>query len=136
MRKQEWSFRNWRRGPRSRAASSLNLQPWNVYAVTGRTLNEIKRLAMQTIEQHDWRTLATEYPEFPAELWEPYRSRGATFGAQLYSSLGISRDDQTGRLQQIKRNFQFFGAPVGIFVTIDRRLGCGPRRTLVQNGHR
>jgi hypothetical protein len=28
-----------------------------------------------------------------------------------------------GRLEQIKRNYQFFNAPVGLFITIDRGLG-------------
>ena len=39
------------------AASSSNLQPWNVYAVTGEPLKEIKRQAVDAIEKRDWRTL-------------------------------------------------------------------------------
>jgi nitroreductase len=45
------------------AASSSNLQPWNVYAVTGEPLNEIKRQAVDAIEKRDWRTLETDRPE-------------------------------------------------------------------------
>ena len=109
----------------ARAASSMNLQPWNVYAVTGEPLKEIKRQAAEAVEQQDWRTFETEYPEFPEKLWEPYHSRSFGFGAQLYGSLGINRDDPAGRLEQIKRNFRFFNAPVGLFITIDRKLGPG-----------
>jgi nitroreductase len=109
----------------ARAASSSNLQPWNVYAVTGGPLKEIKRQAVDAIEQRDWRTLETEYPEMPESLWEPYLSRRFVLGAQLYSSLGISRDDKAGRLEFIKQNFRFFNAPVGLFITIDRGLGPG-----------
>jgi hypothetical protein len=47
----------------ARTPSSSNLQPWNVYAVTGGPLKEIKRQAIEAIEQRDWRTLETEYPE-------------------------------------------------------------------------
>jgi nitroreductase len=43
----------------------------------------------------------------------------------LYGALGIDREDAGARLEQIKRNFMFFNAPVGIFITIDRRLGPG-----------
>jgi nitroreductase len=108
-----------------RAASNNNLQPWNVYAVTGEPLQEIKRLVADAIEKKDWRTFETEYPDFLDGLWEPYLSRSFRFGAQLYGALGINREDRAGRLEQIKRNYQFFNAPVGIYITIDRRLGPG-----------
>ena len=109
----------------ARAASSSNLQPWNVYAVTGGPLTEIRRQAVEAIEQKDWRTLETEYPDMPENLWEPYLSRRSVFGAQLYSSLGINRDDRARTLEHIKQQFRFFNAPVGLFITIDRGLGPG-----------
>jgi nitroreductase len=118
------TVRNLIRGA-ARAASSLNLQPWNVYAVTGVPLRRIIRQASEAIAHKDLRQLETEYPECPDKLWEPYEGRRADFGSQLYSALGINREDAKGRLEQIKRNFMFFGAPVGIFITIDRRLGPG-----------
>ena len=85
----------------ARAASSSNLQPWNVYAVTGGPLTEIRRQAVEAIEQKDWRTLETEYPDMPENLWEPYLSRRSVLGAQLYSSLGINRDDRAKTLALI-----------------------------------
>jgi nitroreductase len=109
----------------ARAASSLNLQPWNVYAVTGEALRKIIREVSETVACRDWRTFETEYPECPRELWEPYDRRRCDFGSQLYGALGINRDDVKGRLEQVKRNFMFFDAPVGAFITIDRRLGPG-----------
>lgn len=109
----------------ARAASSLNLQPWNVYAVTGEPLREIIRQVSEAIAHRDWRTFETEYPECPEKLWEPYHSRCFNFGSQLYGALGISREDAKGRLEQIKHNFTFFNAPVGVFITVDRRLGPG-----------
>jgi nitroreductase len=112
-------------GGAARAASSLNLQPWNVYAVTGKPLREIIRQAAKAIAHKDFRTFDSEYLECPDQLWEPYNNRRAEFGSQLYGALGIDRDDAEGRLEQIKRNFMFFNAPVGLFITIDRRLGPG-----------
>ena len=109
----------------ARAASSLNLQPWNVYAVSGEPLQEIIRQVAEAIAHKDWRTFETEYAECPEDLWEPYNSRRSDFGSQLYGALGINREDAEGRLEQIKRNYMFFNAPVGIFITIDRRLGPG-----------
>jgi nitroreductase len=109
----------------ARAVSNGNLQPWNVYAVTGEPLKEIKRQATDAIEQQDWRTMETEYPALPEPLWEPYLSRSLRFGRELYEALGTAREDRVGRNEQIKRNYQFFNAPVGLFITIDRGLGPG-----------
>ena len=44
---------------------------------------------------------------------------------QLYGALGVARDDAAGRLAQYKRNFEFFDAPVALFIAIDRDLGPG-----------
>ncbi len=107
----------------ARAASNSNLQPWNVYAVTGEPLKEIKRQAAKAIQNDDWDTLETELPIFPENLWEPYFSRRFQMGAQLYGALGTTRENRAGRFEQIKRSYQFFNAPVGIFITIDRGMG-------------
>jgi len=109
----------------ARAASNGNLQPWNVHAVTGEPLKEIKRQAADALEKTDWRTMETEYPTLPENLPEPYRGRSFRFGRELYGALGTAREDRVGRNEQIKRNYQFFNAPVGLFITIDRGLGPG-----------
>jgi nitroreductase len=64
-----------------------------------------------------------EYDVYPAELWEPFRSRRFASGEALYQALGIERDNKLGRLVQFANNFRFFGAPVGLIFVIDRRLG-------------
>lgn len=107
----------------ARAASNSNVQPWNVYAMTGEPLQEVKRRVAEAIAQSDWRTHEAEFPDLPDKPWEPYASRTSGFGAQLYGAMGISRDNLAERLEQIKRNYRFFNAPVGLFITIDRNLG-------------
>src|SRR5262245_17990071 len=109
----------------ARAASGGNLQPWRLYALTGAPLAELKRQVAQTIDGQDPRHHDAEYPIYPKEMWEPYRSRREEHGVQLYGALKIARDDHAGRLAQYKRNFEFFGAPVGLFITIERQLGPG-----------
>jgi len=44
---------------------------------------------------------------------------------QLYSALKIDRNDAAARLTQYKRNYEFFNAPIALFIAIDRRLGPG-----------
>jgi nitroreductase len=109
----------------ARAASGGNLQPWRVYALTGAPFAEIKRRVAAAIEGRDPRHDDAEYPIYPKEMWEPYKSRREEHGVQLYGALRIDRDDKAGRLAQYKRNFECFGAPMALFISIDRRLGPG-----------
>jgi nitroreductase len=102
--------------------SGGNLQPWQVYVLAGgamarfRALLAPKLLAMPGGEP-------PEYPVYPSNLHEPYRSRRFKCGEDLYATLGIARADRPARLRQFARNYDFFGAPVGLFFVIDRRMG-------------
>ena len=110
----------------ARAASGGNLQPWRVYALTGAPLAELKgQVAAHIAGDHDPRHDEAEYPIYPNPIWDPYKSRREEHGVQLYGALKIARDDAKGRLDQYKRNFQFFNAPVALFITIERKLGPG-----------
>jgi nitroreductase len=108
-----------------RAASGGNLQSWFVYALTGEPLAEFKRIAADRIAGEDPRRFKPEYPIYPEPMFGAYKERREEHGVQLYGSLGIPRDDADGRLNQYKRNFAFFDAPVALFIAIDRRLGPG-----------
>jgi nitroreductase len=44
------------------------------------------------------------------------------FGASYYAALGIDRNDASARKRQSGRNFEFFGAPVGLIFSLDCRL--------------
>ena len=61
----------------------------------------------------------------PPQLPEPYLSRREQFGRLFYGSLGIEQSDQAGRARQTAKNYSFFGAPIGLIITIDRRLQTG-----------
>jgi len=108
-----------------RAASGGNLQSWNVYALTGRPLADFKEIVRKRIANEDPRHTKSEYPIYPEPMFGAYKERREEHGVQLYGSLGIGRDDAAGRLGQYKKNFEFFGAPVALFITIDRKLGPG-----------
>lgn len=109
----------------ARAASGGNLQPWHIYALTGAPLTELKGRVSVHIAGSDPRGADAEYPIYPATMWEPYKSRRHAHGVQLYGALGVGHDDHAGRLEQYKRNFEFFNAPVALFIAIDRKLGPG-----------
>lgn len=102
----------------ARAPSGGNLQPWRVYALTGEPLSRLKaRIGSEPMQEKPG------YAIYPPDLWEPYRTRRFQNGEALYDTIGIGREDKAGRRLQLARNAEFFGAPVGIFICIDRRLG-------------
>ncbi len=108
----------------ARAPSGHNIQPWKVYVVAGaardRLAADILKAAETEPDKHQ-----PEYEYYPTEWHEPYIGRRRKLGFELYSLLGIQRDDKVGRERQMNRNYLFFDAPVGIFVTMDRRLNTG-----------
>ena len=108
----------------ARAPSGNNVQPWRVYAVTGeardRLCNEIVAAAQGDPDRHQ-----PEYAYYPTAWFEPYLERRRRCGFGLYATLGIQRDDRVARERQMLRNYTFFDAPVGLLVTLDRRLNTG-----------
>lgn len=100
------------------AASGGNLQPWRVAAISGQPLQAMVAEVMATPGDENPKTLS-----YPPNLWEPYRSRRFLNGEDLYKSINIPREDKAGRLKQLAKNSQFFGAPVGVIVFTDERMG-------------
>jgi nitroreductase len=99
------------------APSGGNLQPWRVYALAGAPLAEFKALVAASPME------APEYEVYPPNLWDPLRTRRYVCGEDLYASIGIGRDDRPGRFRQLAKNTEFFGAPVGLFFCLDRKVG-------------
>lgn len=101
------------------APSGGNLQPWRVYALTGEPLAQFKAKVAARLGSPD----APEYDVYPQDLWEPFRTRRFQAGEDLYGTIGIPREDKPARLSQFAKNAAFFGAPVGLFFCLDRKLG-------------
>jgi nitroreductase len=100
-----------------RAPSGGNLQPWRVYALAGEALAAFKAMVAATPME------SPQYEVYPANLWEPFRTRRYECGEDLYGAIGIPREDRPARLRQLARNAGFFEAPVGLFFCLDRNLG-------------
>ena len=100
-----------------RAPSGGNLQPWRVHVLAGAPLAQFKALIATTPMEEP------EYDVYPPNLWEPMRTRRYVCGEDLYASIGVGRDDRPGRFRQLAKNGDFFGAPVGLFFCLDRKVG-------------
>ena len=103
--------------------SGANMQPWRVIAVAGAARDAVCNLARARIiagaSEEDG------YPIYPPKLRESFRERRSRVAAQRFAALGIDRDDSAAREAAILRNYDFFGAPVGLFFITGRELGHG-----------
>ncbi len=101
----------------SRAPSGGNVQPWRIYIVNGDSMARFREFLQ------DRQPGAPAYDIYPKGLTEPYRSSRFKIGEQMYESIGIEREDKTGRLLQFAKNLDFFGAPAALFCFIERQMG-------------
>lgn len=63
-----------------------------------------------------------DFGAYPKSLWDPFRTRRHALGEQMYETMGIGRDNKPARLNHLLKNFEFFGAPVGLFFSLDARM--------------
>jgi nitroreductase len=106
----------------ARSPSGSNIQPWNIYVVTGEPLAQLKKVATERVANGDpWDE--REYVMYPPDMKAKYADRRAAFGRDRYSALGVARDDWEARTRAAIGNWECFGAPVALFCYIDRDLG-------------
>ena len=102
-----------------RAPSSMNTQPYNFTVVTGEPLDRIRRGNTERMlagipQSREFRT---------GEAFAGHhRERQIDVAKQLFSAMGIERDDKDGRQDWVMRGFRQFDAPVCVIITYDRVL--------------
>lgn len=109
-----------------RAPSGTNTQPWKVYVLQGERKQALSDAILAV--HNDPAAAAShseEYPYYPREWVAPYIERRRKVGWDLYALLGLTRDNKAGMAAQHGRNYDFFGAPVGLLFTIDRVMAQG-----------
>ena len=108
-----------------RAPSGTNLQPWRVHVVAGEARNKLSKAIHDAFMGGGRSPSGSEYKYYPDQFFEPYLSRRRKVGFDMYGLLGIQKGDTAAMAQQLAQNYLFFGAPVGLMFTIDRRLEIG-----------
>jgi nitroreductase len=104
------------------APSGGNLQPWIVHVLSGATLSRFRAMMAPKVREFPLGRSAP-YHIYPSNLIEPYRTRRFKVGEDMYSLINIARSDRPARLNQFARNYDLFGAPIGLFVFLDRTMG-------------
>lgn len=102
----------------TRAPSSDNSQPWEIFVLTGESLDNIGKENLEAFEEQ-----MNSPREGSATGYQPvYRERQIKLAVQLYQLMDIAREDREKRLDWMKRGYRFFDAPVGIILTADESL--------------
>ncbi len=103
-----------------RAPSSGNTQPWEIFVVGGETLNRIRRMYEENF--HKGVPMKPDIPS-PAE-WPPALERRMQESrAARLRALGVAGDGTSAvRNAMTERAHQFFGAPIVVFLCMDRTL--------------
>ena len=108
----------------SQAPSGTNIQPWKVRVLAGQARIDLTQAVMTAREAEG---VTGNKPKAanakPSRTWtEPYLSRRRKVGWDLYGLLGIEKGDKPAMWHQHGRNYDFFGAPVGLIFVIDDDL--------------
>jgi nitroreductase len=103
------------------SASGGNVQPWSVVAVAGEARQRVIDAVKAKLETDPF-TNEASFPVYPEKLWEPHRSWRYELGEDMYALMGVPREDKMARLNWLMQNYEFFGAPVGLFFVIDERM--------------
>jgi nitroreductase len=110
----------------ARAPSGTNTQPWRVHVLQGEARERLSARIRAAYDNPQERAQhSEEYAYYPTEWRAPYIDRRRKIGWDLYGLLGIGKADKERMHAQHGRNYEFFGAPVGMIFTIDRVMQQG-----------
>ena len=103
--------------------SGANIQPWKVVVVTGET----KKLLQEKIESsyRQGQIEKADYSYYPDKWVEPYNMRRIKCGLQMYSALGIKRNEKEKQKDQWAANYRAFDAPVMLLFFLDKHMQTG-----------
>ena len=92
------------------APSGGNTQPWKIYVLSKDIMKELESSVLYNLDNG-----VSEPPNFniyPQPMSDHLKNRVKECGRLMYGALEIGKEDVEGRLNQLKQNFSFFGAPV------------------------
>ncbi len=101
--------------------SGCNIQPWQAIVLAGEPLKELQdKMRGQPFQD------PPEYDQMTVPGMPEYAPRLHDISANLYSSMGIAREDKAAREKFAATNFDNFGAPAVLYCYFAREMG-GPQ---------
>jgi nitroreductase len=109
----------------SRSASGSNIQPWRVRVIAGDARARLTQAIFEAVARDGFEPYQREWNYYPVNWREPFLGRRRKIGWDMYNLLGVAKGDFEGTQQARMRNYEFFGAPVGMIFTLDEDLEIG-----------
>jgi nitroreductase len=109
----------------ARSASGSNIQPWRIRVVGGNVKTRLEKAIVDAVESDGFEPYQREWNYYPVNWREPFHGRRRKIGWDMYSLLGVAKGDFEGTQSARMRNYEFFGAPVGMIFTLDEDLEIG-----------
>ncbi len=103
----------------SRAPSGTNTQPWRVWVVSGAARDGLVARVLALFDEGFSEGMGEYYP---SEFVEPFLSRRRKMGWDMYGLQGIAKGDWEKTRASHRRNFELFGAPVGLFYAMHKTM--------------
>jgi nitroreductase len=94
----------------------MNTQAWEFTVIAGTALDKLKKANVDSL-------LAGATPAGFDSFEGKYRERQVTLAMQLFSLMGIGREDKKMRNEWMMRGFRYFDAPALIIISKDKSLG-------------
>lgn len=105
-------------GAALRAPSGGNLQPWQLYVLTGARLDDLKARVRRRVNAQD-RGDPPPVPPYPASLPARYAQRLDEMGQRRYGALGVAQGDRKARARVRAGNWECWGATTALFCYVD-----------------
>ncbi|MBI2954707.1 MAG: nitroreductase [Chloroflexi bacterium] len=103
----------------NRAPSWADTQPWEIFVAGGETLSRLRHAFLVRFDEGGAPHPDLERPQgWPPEL----QRRMDENTAHRFSIMGLGRNNEPARRGNSRRGYEVFGAPVVVFLCLDRRL--------------
>src|ERR1700682_319309 len=109
----------------NRSPSGSNIQPWKVRVVAGEVKANLTQAILDAIALDGLDKFRREWHYYPVQWREPFLGRRRKIGWEMYGLLGLGKGDHEGTHRARLRNYDFFGAPGGVILTLDEDLEIG-----------
>jgi len=109
----------------SRSPSGSNIQPWRVRVIAGEVKDRLTKAIFDAVARNGFEPYQREWNYYPVRWREPFLGRRRKIGWEMYNLLGVAKGDFEGTQRARLRNYEFFGAPVGMIFTLDEDLEIG-----------
>lgn len=102
-----------------RAPSNCNTQPWQVYVASGAARDTLSQKLAESMMTGN---MSMDF-DYQGKYEGVYRDRQFDAAMELYSAMGIAREDKDRRNEAFFKNFEFFGAPHVAFLFLPEPFG-------------